>query len=346
MPDSRNRNSHSSAVLMGVRKTRRFLLIPGIYIHKRYAFGETMYQLAAVAAVTYKSGLSDRFKAHAHTVTYDTMALQVSDLDLEDFCRIFTPIPIEKKKGVRAILELTQHLFDEPPARRFLERMIEKEEDLPSRLRQDVKVGKNEFYPCGPGPKGTDHSCIVIEHTKKTIIFVTLYDMQEIGSPRCLRLLEATPEEFNQWYKRADYPAERLAEIYLQFGITLGATPKALSALGRFIHIFDYEFDQAVRVYSDAQPIPEEKVISSKNKLRNGPVVSGLSGIKAARATRKPEHKKETAAQLFRELLLDGELTDDEIFKRVQKKFGLDGKKRSYVTTYRRQLVKKGLLKG
>jgi hypothetical protein len=60
---------------------------------------------------------------------------------------------------------------------------------------------------------------------------------------------------------------------------------------------------------------------------------------------KKPGEKKETAASLFRSLILAGELSDDMIFKRVQEKFGLPDNRRSYVDWYRKELVKKGLLK-
>jgi hypothetical protein len=51
---------------------------------------------------------------------------------------------------------------------------------------------------------------------------------------------------------------------------------------------------------------------------------------------------RETAAGMFRELILEGKHTDDQIFAKVKAKFKLDDKKRSYVAWYRNQLVKEG----
>jgi len=51
---------------------------------------------------------------------------------------------------------------------------------------------------------------------------------------------------------------------------------------------------------------------------------------------------RESASAMFQALLLAGELSDDKIFQKVQKKFGLDDKKRSYVAWYRNHLKKKG----
>lgn len=60
-----------------------------------------------------------------------------------------------------------------------------------------------------------------------------------------------------------------------------------------------------------------------------------------AKATANGE-KKPTASALFRELIMEGKLTDDKIFETVQKRFGLDEKKRSYVAWYRNDLTKQG----
>lgn len=52
----------------------------------------------------------------------------------------------------------------------------------------------------------------------------------------------------------------------------------------------------------------------------------------------------DSAASMFRRLILAGGLTDDEIFKKVQEKFGLADNRRSYVEWYRKELQKKGEL--
>lgn len=53
----------------------------------------------------------------------------------------------------------------------------------------------------------------------------------------------------------------------------------------------------------------------------------------------------ESSAAMFRRLILRGDLTDDQIFKEVQKAFGLADNRRAYVKWYRNDLVKKGQLK-
>jgi len=51
---------------------------------------------------------------------------------------------------------------------------------------------------------------------------------------------------------------------------------------------------------------------------------------------------RESAAQMFKDLIMEGKKTDDQIFAAVKAKFNLDDKKRSYVAWYRNQLTKDG----
>lgn len=61
-----------------------------------------------------------------------------------------------------------------------------------------------------------------------------------------------------------------------------------------------------------------------------------------AKARAKTGEKRETAAGMFCDLIMAGNLTDDKIFEKVADKFGLDKKKRSYVAWYRNKLSKDG----
>lgn len=55
-----------------------------------------------------------------------------------------------------------------------------------------------------------------------------------------------------------------------------------------------------------------------------------------------PTSPRESASTLFKSLIMEGKLTDDQIFAEVQKKFGLPDKRRSYVGAYRSILRKEG----
>ena len=63
---------------------------------------------------------------------------------------------------------------------------------------------------------------------------------------------------------------------------------------------------------------------------------------KTAAAAPAQKEKKPSASAMFCELIMEGKLTDDQIFAAVQIEFKLDESKRSYVKWYRNDLKKKG----
>lgn len=63
---------------------------------------------------------------------------------------------------------------------------------------------------------------------------------------------------------------------------------------------------------------------------------------KADKKAGKAAGPRESAAQMFQDLIMAGNLTDDKIFEKVQAKFGLSDDKRSYVAWYRNKLKKDG----
>ena len=64
---------------------------------------------------------------------------------------------------------------------------------------------------------------------------------------------------------------------------------------------------------------------------------------KQHKAAKAPKTETASAAATFKELIIKGTMTDDQIFATVQKKHGLDDSKRSYVAWYRNNLRKKGV---
>jgi hypothetical protein len=74
----------------------------------------------------------------------------------------------------------------------------------------------------------------------------------------------------------------------------------------------------------------------------------GMAKAKAKKKAVKAAKKsgvavpRESAAQMFKDLIMEGKKTDDQIFAAVKAKFKLDDKKRSYVAWYRNALVKDG----
>ena len=56
----------------------------------------------------------------------------------------------------------------------------------------------------------------------------------------------------------------------------------------------------------------------------------------------KEKAPRESAASMFKELIMTGGMTDDQIFAKVKAKYDLDDKKRGYVGWYRNWLKKQG----
>lgn len=82
----------------------------------------------------------------------------------------------------------------------------------------------------------------------------------------------------------------------------------------------------------------EEIEMATKAKAKKAKKVAD----KAAKKSGEPKAPRESAATMFCELIMAGNLTDDKIFEKVQAKFDLSDDKRKYVAWYRNKLTKDG----
>jgi hypothetical protein len=153
-------------------------------------------------------------------------------------------------------------------------------------------------------------------------------------------------KDFDHKYKPLlDYPVDRAAKLYLQYATHLGATREALNYLGKYTQITQGEIAMATSKKNTDEKLAAQKTAEKK------PVPAKKETPKKAEpkaATKKVEpkakgEKKETASQMFKDLIMEGKLTDEQIFKKVQAKFGLDDNKAGYVKWYRNDLRKNGV---
>src|SRR3546814_12706911 len=93
---------------------------------------------------------------------------------------------------------------------------------------------------------------------------------------------------------------------------------------------------RAASLVKTAKKTSAKKTTDAKPAKADKPAKKA-AGEKKERAPRGP-----TAAAKFQELIMEGKKTDDQIFAAVQKEFGLDDSKRSYVQWYRNYLTKQG----
>lgn len=175
-------------------------------------------------------------------------------------------------------------------------------------------------------------TCLAINGHGSTVEFIPLSIENGFN-------IESMPSKaFNELYQQLiDYPPERCAALYAQYAMTVGASAEALEALGRLTKLTSKEIQMATAKKA------------STAKVEKATKASAEKPAKATKTAAEPTEKKaktagaQSAAALFKELIMAGKLTDDKIFEKVQEKFGLSDDKRSYVAWYRKDMIKKGV---
>ena len=195
------------------------------------------------------------------------------------------------------------------------------------------------IIPCYDRQRRT---CIQVERTGTHVKYIPL-DVNE-----GLQVVTATANEFDQRYEpMVNYPAEKACQLFLNYSQTIGATKEALGYLGQIVNVSKQEADMATTKKTAAA----EKAAATKPAAKKTAPVKPAAKAAPAKAAAKPAvkpaakkdgEKKMSAAQMFQDLIMQGKLTDDQIFEKVQAQFGLDEKKRGYVKWYRNHLKKQG----
>ena len=164
---------------------------------------------------------------------------------------------------------------------------------------------------------------------------VSLIPLDIVG----FELVKMREEEFEAMYYRrfTDYPVEKAAKLYAGYAAQLGGSKEAMEALAKFVTLTPKEIEVATAKKATAKPAAKvAKPAAAK---------AAKPAVKAAKPAvkKEPGEKKPSAAQMFKDLIMEGKMTDDQIFAKVQKAFDLDDNKRSYVAWYRNDLAKKGM---
>lgn len=153
----------------------------------------------------------------------------------------------------------------------------------------------------------------------------------------CVQVREMPLDLFKKThFHEQKFPLDKACAILVRRAKDVGATEEALKILGKYTPITQQEFDMA-----------KEKAETAKEKTTKAPKPKAESKAKAPKpkagaAPKEPKEKRYSAAQMFQDLIMEGKLTDSQIFAKVQEKFGLDDKKSGYVRWYRNYLKKNG----
>lgn len=207
-------------------------------------------------------------------------------------------------------------------------------------------------------------TCIVVEADKSNVSLVKL------DTSAGLRISLMPVNLFEDVYSEvAGYPIHKAIEQYSEFARYCGAEKYVVDA---FNSILDSEEKNGVNVKltrlklqqvklldgkaakpaDDTPPWDDEPSVDNPKPTKKGKTAMArqpktLVKVPSSSATSNTgsiKQPRRTAASAFKDLILTGQYSDDEIFATVQKEFGLDDSKRSYVAYYRRELKNKGLL--
>lgn len=212
-------------------------------------------------------------------------------------------------------------------------------------------------------------TCIVVESDKSDVSLVKL------DTSAGLRISLMPVDLFEDTYSEvAGYPIHKAIEQYSEFARYCGAEKYVLDA---FNSILDAEEKKGIDVKltrlklqqvklldgkaakapsaapaDDTPPWDDEPSMDNPKQTKKGKTAMArqpkasvkVPSNSATSNTGSIKQPRRTAASAFKDLILTGQYSDDEIFATVQKEFGLDDSKRSYVAYYRRELKNKGLL--
>jgi hypothetical protein len=188
------------------------------------------------------------------------------------------------------------------------------------------------------------HTCIEVKRVKGIVKYIPL-------NINGFELLEIGEAVFDRTYSRAltDYPVDRAAQLYAGYATDLGGTKEAMEVLALFTTLSPKEIEMATAkkaasaakaTKADSKPAePTAKTKAAKPAAKAVPA----KAVKTKEPKAPSGEKKPSAAQMFKDLIMAGKMSDDQIFAQVQKEFNLDENKRSYVKWYRNDLTKKGM---
>lgn len=187
------------------------------------------------------------------------------------------------------------------------------------------------------------------DHQRRTCILLERDDVHvkhvSLDVENGLDLTLADPKDFDHRFKpMVDYPVEKAAKLYVEYARGLGATEQVMRMLGKLTPVTNEDIEMATKKKAAraASPVKTAKKTSAKKTTDAKPAKADKPAKKAAGEKKERAPRGPTAAAKFQELIMEGKKTDDQIFAAVQKEFGLDDSKRSYVKWYRNYLTKQG----
>lgn len=161
-------------------------------------------------------------------------------------------------------------------------------------------------------------TCIQVKRDVNTVTYLPI----DVGG---FHLTYMNTAKFDERFKPIEYPVKKACEHFARYAADHGATQDVIAFLKRFVTI------------SEANEMAAKKKMEGKVTTVSA---DGKTKVKAGGGTRQRAGSE--AAEDFKALIMEGKLTDQEIWERVSKKHDLDEKKRYYVGWYRWKLKNEG----
>ena len=171
------------------------------------------------------------------------------------------------------------------------------------------------------------HTILKIGAEDKVVKFIPL------SVDEGLKVVRMSQAQFSETYKEIpNYPVEKAVQLFLGYAKTLGATKEVMDIFRTVMQISE----EVIQLAMAKRQVEESKVAPPKIKkeVKEKEVKEKKSSVIAP---------QKSAAQMFKDLIMEGKLTDDQIFAEVQENFGVDDSKRGYVKWYRNHLKKAGM---
>jgi hypothetical protein len=202
-------------------------------------------------------------------------------------------------------------------------------------------------------------TCLLLDEREVAGSLTTFFTPLDISNGLVIESL-AAPVFHRAYHVLEGYPRDRACQLYLSYAQTIGASPEVLKYLQDVTPISPKEHDMATAKQggrtSGPKTTPAKKAAVQQPDKPKKPTTKAAAKKavpaktaakkappKAAKKTTSEAPAKVTASSRFKELILEGKLTDDKIFEKVQQEFDLDEGKRSYVKWYRNKMIKDGV---
>lgn len=197
-----------------------------------------------------------------------------------------------------------------------------------------------------------DHNkktCIELSRKGSRVIFVP---MDSIG----IAIEKVDAGVFDRTYTPVpNYPVAKAARRYIAYASSVGGTESAMEELAKLTTLTSKELiEMAIKKKAAVSTTKAEAAAKAKANSKKAPPAKSeqpkppkqakAEVTKATKVTKTKETKvpRRSASKAFQELIMAGTLTEKQIFARVQKEFGLDDSKFSYVKWNYNYLVKQG----